>query len=154
MTDVDLTTGLPAVGENQFWRVRNHVPGWEELGNSPYIVVELIERTEIDFQEPRIFFGMQFGYKAWVRKISEVVVAKQIAWSDLTAPEKSQREIWYVRHDGELYFRATADDLKPEWILRAAVKALAEYKDKQKAQGLLGDYPPKSLNDPKETGEN
>ncbi len=141
---LDVETGLPVLPENQFWRVKEREAGWWDSGLPPYVEVELVERVKFDHRRRRTFLGIPLGYHAWEVVTKETVIARQSLWSDLKTPDNyAGRSVW---HNGTSYYAVTPDSIEPEWIIRAAEKALDEYETKEASKKLLGDYPPKSLN--------
>lgn len=143
MAEIDNTTGLPYLPPGQFWRVRERSPGWYDNHNSEYVVVELVERKTGETRRKRYFLGIPFGYET-IEQTTEDTLAYQVAWDpEKTAP--ADREEWVVTVDGVKYIPITGSELKPEFILAAAEKALEWYGQKLKSEALLGDYPPKSL---------
>lgn len=147
MTDIDLTTGLPALKEGQFWRVRKCEPGWYDSLGQGYLVVELIERIEFEKRTRRTFLGIPLWLAPPVKVVDHATLAYQVIWD----PDRPFVEKEYagrlVTVDGKKYFPLSVESLTPSIILEAAKKALSWYEDKLASEKLLGDYPPKKLPD-------
>lgn len=146
MTNIDLETGLPALKEGQFWRVRERQPDLYNHFESPYSVVELVERVEGEYRDRRQFLGINLWYGPPYKTIEESVLAYQVMWD----PERpfngaDKNAGWIVTVDDARYYPVPGERITPSMILEAAKKALEWYESKTTAQKLLGDYPPKKL---------
>lgn len=127
MTLIDDSTGLPALPKGQYWQV---------LENSPYSgfyfvppiktgpVLRLMEKRRITIEQTRkVLFFFNRQYKKEVEQ--EYCVEEET----ITDGEKS------IRLDG----------LTPELIRITADKILTHQAQIARGMALLGDYPPKKL---------
>lgn len=143
MTDIDPSTGLPALKEGRFWRVRERHPDW--FVSSICLVVELVEQVEVENRTRVEFLGIPLWSKTPITVVEENTLAYQVLWNpNLPVVEKDYTG-WSVEVDGLKYHPLQTGDLTPSIILEGARKALEWYERKIDTEKLLGDYPPKNL---------
>lgn len=130
---IDKLTGLPELPDpNMFWNVEELY--WNERTNAKVTVELMMKKEEVIIdQKVRPFYLWPFGgkYENIFRKVSSDVILVS--------------EGVFTEHDG-LKRPVFIFELTPELILEHAEKALDRYFTLEKARGLLGKYPPKTLN--------
>lgn len=137
---IDLTTGLPEVPEDMFWRVRERRGDrWEEYQHG--YVVELMRKSRIKLYEQRKFLGIFTIKPIMTEEESDSLIASE--WILITRFEPSDK---YKKETQVAKARcAQLRELTPELILETAVKVLEKYEDLELRRKFLGDYPPKTL---------
>jgi hypothetical protein len=138
---IDISTGLPALPEGQYWRVSND---YNVRGAYPerFVSVNLMRVTHIRKRRYIDFlFEIPWGY---IEYDEHTLLDESPVWSETPhSPEWVSNNLQVDLRDG--YPMATIDELTPTMILKTAEELLARYKKKQENLSLLGDYPPKKL---------
>lgn len=129
MTDIDLNTGLPALPENFFWRVGEHVSGFPF--EAPCVRVELVEK----YLEPKLVETLNVNTFLWFNRKVEVYEEENVHF----------RQDIYEKVDGERIIDKSLSEVTPADILETAQKLFDRYTRVKETRNLFGNYPPKKL---------
>lgn len=156
-----VSTGLPELPDNLFWRVGGRVDREDGVylsffgGRSP-------NNASVSIMEPYTVWEVPKNKKGKFKKNAEPVEVhkeRTLHYEWVTVTE--DYEVNVLDEDDELkgvktktrVINVTPDNITPELVLETAQKALDRYNEILVARSYLGDYPPKNLDDVKASEE-
>ena len=152
--EISELTGLPELPEGYFWRVGESRSDFLSVFTRPkYAYVAIMHRKTVQKTQDKVIhlpFGIEFtwGYETVEEETTETILSFEIVRTEKVledfygGPEDEKLGVKEV--DKVTYL--TGDDLTPELILNAARKCFDRWGEIIKSNDLLGDYPPKKLN--------
>lgn len=144
MSDISEVTGLPLLPEGMFWRVRQTSDGHFGSYKRGFIV-EIIERTMTISYTERRFLKIFRRQPHRTEHLGENTIAARWINVSYFAPSRDDLENGEPGPQVSRVRDVTLEELTPELILETAEKVMDAYRDRLKAEKLLGDYPPLKL---------
>ena len=147
MTNIDLETGLPALENDEFWRLRKANPPWSSFEYPELQIVKTITSEKQLTWDILGLFTIPRG--APVKVVTDKVLYQMPLWDSEKEPysdDDNRIQITVEAPDGKKYRTLDVNQVTEEHIREAADWILTRRVMAEKSDSFYGSYPPKSLN--------
>ena len=146
MTNIDVATGLPALQDGEFWKVRKANPPWSCF---EYPVLEIVKTVVSEHQRVWDFGLFTIPRGAPIPEYNDKVLYSMPLWDPEKEPypaDDTRIQVLALAPDGKKYRTLDVNEVTEERIRAAADWILERRVIAEKSDSFYGSYPPKSLN--------